>query len=402
MIQIKKKVACCGCSACAQICPQQCIDLLEDSEGFLYPMVNIQDCIHCGLCEATCPVIHQTAKRYPLTVYAAYCTDDEIRRQSSSGGLFSVVAEAIIRKHKGVVFGAKFNKRWDVQHDFTDSVDGLSAFRGSKYLQSRVGESYQQAQSFLRKGRQVLFTGTPCQIAGLKLFLREDYDNLITMDVACLGVPSPKVFHKYLDETLSRLQIKQRHHDFSANIRKETITDISFRDKTFGWREYSFSIKIAHPTQPNAKVLLLRDSLNTNMYRKGFLMHLFLRPSCHACPAKHYKSGSDITLADYWGIEQVVPSFDDDKGISLVLLNTPKGCTVFSSLDVECVETPYADAVKYNPHIERSADIPVRRDAFFNHLNQRPFRSLVVPTLIERVISKMRGSRNILEDNLNL
>lgn len=192
MIEIKDKKDCCGCSACVQKCPKQCISLKEDNEGFLYPEVDKSMCINCGLCEKVCPVLHQGESRKPLKVYAAKNQDEEIRRQSSSGGIFTLLAEKTIQDG-GVVFGARFDEHWEVKHDYTETIEGLAAFRGSKYVQSRMEDNYRKAEMFLKQGRKVLFSGTPCQVAGLKRFLRKYYGNLLTIDMVCHGVPSPLV-----------------------------------------------------------------------------------------------------------------------------------------------------------------------------------------------------------------
>lgn len=199
MIRIDRPTDCCGCEACAQRCPKQCIAMHADAEGFLYPRINTAACIDCGLCEQVCPVLRPAAPRTPTAVYAAKNPDERIRMESSSGGVFTLLAERTIRAG-GVVFGARFDEAWEVVHDSTETIEGLAAFRGSKYVQSRIGTSFARAEEFLKQGRQVLFTGTPCQIAGLNRFLRRSYDNLLTVDVVCHGVPSPLVWRRYLDE----------------------------------------------------------------------------------------------------------------------------------------------------------------------------------------------------------
>lgn len=193
MIEIRDKRDCCGCNACVQKCPRQCIEQFEDAEGFVYPRVDKARCIGCGLCEKVCPVIDQNPESKPLQVLAGWNGNEEIRMQSSSGGVFTLLAEQIIGRG-GVVFGARFNENWEVVHGYTESMDGLAAFRGSKYVQSRIGEAFRQAGAFLQQGREVLFTGTPCQIAGLHRFLGKEYGNLFTIDIVCHGVPSPGVW----------------------------------------------------------------------------------------------------------------------------------------------------------------------------------------------------------------
>lgn len=251
MIQIKDKSVCCGCAACVQICPKQCISLSEDKEGFLYPTVNHDLCIECGKCEQVCPELHSFEAHEPLKVYAASHSDEAVRAASSSGGIFTLLAEAVINDG-GVVFGARFDSDWSVVHDFTETHEGLQAFRGSKYLQSRIGNTYRQAEKFLKAGRKVLFSGTPCQIAGLKRYLHKDYENLLAVDFVCHGVPSPLVWKKYLEETIARQCEKNSvllhsnplisERGSMAGIRKRKIDAISFRNKNLGWKKYSFAL----------------------------------------------------------------------------------------------------------------------------------------------------------------
>lgn len=199
MINIAVKSKCTGCSACVQRCPKQCISFEEDSEGFYYPQVNLSLCINCGLCEKVCPVLQQDKPRNPVIVYAAKNSNLSTRLASSSGGIFALLAETILRQN-GVVFGARFDNEWNVIHDYTESLDGLSVFLGSKYVQSKIGNTYKYAERFLKEGRKVLFSGTPCQIVGLKKYLRKDYDTLLTVDFVCHGVPSPMIWRDYLNE----------------------------------------------------------------------------------------------------------------------------------------------------------------------------------------------------------
>lgn len=351
MIDIKDKSACCGCSACVQRCPVHCIAMHDDEEFFPYPLADASKCINCHLCEKVCPVIHQGDPRTPLEVLAAKNLNDTYRLSSSSGGLFTSLAEHVIEKG-GVVFGACWNEEWKVKHDYTENLQGLSNFRSSKYLQSVIGDSFLKAERFLKAGREVMFTGTPCQIAGLKLFLRRDYKNLLTVDVICHSVPSPGIWQQYLTEKLQ--QLKWRIAD---------IRHISFRNKKKGWKNYSIIIK-------NKDGRTFSETSSKNPFMRGFLANLYTRPSCFACPAKELKSGSDITLGDYWGIAITQPELDDDKGVSAVVVNTEKGQAYLQAIKGVGMSTAsWKDLCKRNPAIIHSTTPNRLKEEFWNKRN---------------------------------
>lgn len=349
MIHIEDKHNCCGCGACAQKCPKQCITLKQDSEGFLYPEVDSEKCIDCGLCEKVCPVQHPYEARMPLQTLAAINMDDKIRLESSSGGIFTLLAEDVI-KQGGVVFGARYDEEWQVTLDYTEIIEGLAAFRGSKYVQARTGETFKLCESFLKESRKVLFSGTPCQIAGLKHFLNREYDNLLTVDLVCHGTPSPKVWDLYLKEVVNSVS---------------TITNISMRDKSRGWNTFSFLMNY----NKDDETITLSAPFNKNDYMWAFLKDMILRPSCYFCAVKELKSGSDITIADYWGIQSVAPEMNDDKGTGLVLINTEKGRVCFAKLDLRKRETTFEEGYRGNPAIIRSAKPWYSRAEFFSKLD---------------------------------
>lgn len=385
MIHIKEKKRCCGCNACVQRCPKSCITMREDSEGFLYPEVNKEVCIDCGLCEKVCPVIHQGTERKPLAIYAAKNKDEKIRLLSSSGGVFTALAERVIDEG-GVVFGAKFDEDWSVVHDYTETKEGLATFRGSKYVQSGIGDSFKKAEQFLKAGRKVLFSGTPCQIAGLKVFLRKEYDNLLTVDFICHGVPSPGVWREYLKEETAR-QCGGKNTVLSHPIIKSKdarIKSISFRDKCLGWKKYSFAFTLSVPDGHGAKnTVLLSEPLYKNIFLRGFLADLYLRPSCHDCPAKSFKSGSDFTIGDFWGVENVMPEIDDDKGVSVVMVNTDKGKIICKEMTIICYKVTFDDVVAANPALICSVDLNRNRNTFYRKY---------MDTIEMRVISLTRDS----------
>jgi len=371
---ITLKSDCTGCSACYSICPVCCISMEQDSEGFLYPVIDDKTCTKCQRCEKSCPAIVQGFPRKPLNVYAAKNPNEEIRRQSSSGGMFTMLAESIIREG-GVVFGARFNDMWEVVHDYTEAIEGLAAFRGSKYVQSVIGDTYKQTKIFLENGRKVLYSGTPCQIAGLKTYLQKKYRNLLAVDMVCHGVPSPLVWRKYLDELIRLLACNR-----SGGKNNHNIQGINFRDKVNGWYILTFTISYVMNKRmaDDDRALLVMEVASRNSYMKGFLRDLYLRLSCYHCPVRSLKSGSDITIADYWGIRNVLPEFDDGKGISLVLVNTEIGRQVYGLLDKNDIETTYRDAVAGNSAIEKSPCPRRIRQKFFGELqHNKPIIPLI-------------------------
>lgn len=394
MFQITDKSQCCGCHACTSICAKHCITMHEDNEGFLYPVVDDTICVDCGLCEKVCPVINQNEPRKPLKVYAAKNANEEVRLKSSSGGIFSLLAEAII-SDGGIVFGAKFDGNWNVVHSWTDTKEGIAAFRGSKYVQSIVGNTYVEVREFLKQGRKVLFSGTPCQIAGLKKFLRKEYDNLLTVDVVCHGVPSPLVWREYIGEVREKIRAERvvGKNTVSSSLNDlPVITGISFRDKTHGWKKFGFRL---HYAASKAAVNSVSDSdtgkahellqpYPENVFMKGFLSNLYLRPSCYACTARTGKSGSDISIADFWGVQNYYPEFDDDRGVGLILVNSDKGRKAYEQVNAINLETTYEQALNQNPCIEYSVPMTKHVKTFWDNF------SLEGMDAVEDIICKMK------------
>jgi len=303
MIKITDKTDCCGCGACAQICPKCCISMRADSEGFLYPYVDTENCIECGLCRQVCPVLRQSERKKTPEIYAAYALNEEIREDSSSGGIFSLLANFVLEAH-GVVFGAAFDDDFSVHHIKVESTADMHKLRGSKYLQSCIDNTYAEARSFLEAGRMVLFSGVGCQIAGLKAYLKKDYTNLYTVDVLCHGVPSPKLWQHYL---------REQKNNYGAEI-----VQISFRKKNTGWKTYSEE----QIFQSGEKYSRMHSE---DSFIQCFLRDVCLRPSCYSCKFREGQSGADLTLGDAWGIQNWMPELDDDRGTSIVLVNSEKG-----------------------------------------------------------------------------
>jgi len=376
MINIIKKQDCCGCYACYNICPQKCISMLADDEGFWYPVVDIEECTDCGLCEKVCPILNKKIAENCPVAYACINKEDNIREQSSSGGVFTVIAERVI-VNNGVVFGAGFDGGFNVIHRWTDRMDGLGNFRGSKYVQSCIGDTYNQVRDFLNQKRQVLFSGTPCQIAGLRSYLGKDYETLICLDIVCHGVPSPKVWQCY------KLHIEE--------IYQAKAQRITFRRKNCSWKLYSLSFSFDNDKEYSQK-------LTEDIFMQGFLKNLYLRPSCYNCNFKTLNRQSDITLADFWGIENVLPSFDDDRGTSLVLVNSKKGAEIFSSVadKMNYKKVDIDQAILYNPSAIKSADYNSKRNRFFQELSGSADISQLIAkytkiSFSRKVYTKVRG-----------
>lgn len=358
MIMISDKHLCCGCSACVQRCPKHCISLREDEEGFLYPVVNKQNCINCNLCEKVCPVINKFDSKFPLKVYAVVNRNEKDRLNSSSGGVFIALAQKVIDEG-GIVFGCRFDRNWEVYHCKTETKSGILPLMRSKYMQSRIENTYREAEHFLMNGRKVLFVGTSCQIAGLKRYLRKPYENLVAVDFICHGVPSPGVWRKYLHDVLNKFSIS-----------KSSIVDINFRAKKgFGWKKFGFVIHGNFLEKNSSNYYFVSDIAVENSYMKGFLSNIYLRPSCYQCPAKGGRSSSDLTIADYWNIDKVIPNcYDDDKGISLVFVNTIIGENYLKNLNFSLITAPFAETIENNQSYNKSVVEPQRRKYFFTNL----------------------------------
>ena len=313
----KDKKDCCGCTACVNICPNSAIEMKACGEGFDYPEINEGKCIQCGLCVKVCAFQNAQDDKHeaPPLVYAAKHKCDEVRMNSSSGGAFAAISDEILNRG-GVIYGAGFDDSLTVTHQRAVTTYDRDRFRGSKYVQSDLGDIFVQVKSDLMGGKYVLFTGTPCQCGGLKSFLtllKVPHDKLILCDLLCHGVPSPMVWKDHL-----------------KHVNKDII-DYKFRDKSAGWGNWrSFSVTITHNDTKQIKKIHLKFSL-LNL----FLEHYILRQACHNCKYTKTNRCSDITMADFWGIERCMPDFEDSKGVSLLLINTDKGKDLFGAVKHE-------------------------------------------------------------------
>ena len=314
-----------------------------DGEGFAHPQIDPDVCLRCGRCECVCPVLHPRPAGRPSAVYAARVKDDEgLLKESSSGGVFSLLAAQTLDRG-GVVFGAVWDDRWTVVHRSAEDMAGVSAMRGSKYLQSRADGCYSEVSRHLDAGRHVLFSGTPCQVAALRRFLNRDTDLLLAVEVICHGVPSPEVWLSYLKHYPGRL------------------TGVSMRDKSLGWPRSVTRLDYEDGTVRN---------IEFNCFAYAFAVELCNRPSCADCRVRGLKSGADLTVGDFWFVWDMLPEMDDDKGTSVVIVQTEKGSRLLDAVRPSLVlrETDYAAALRGNPSLEKDGALHPRRKEFLERV----------------------------------
>ncbi len=365
------EIYCNGCHACYNICLKNCITMKPNVEGFLYPEVDSALCVNCGLCEKVCPLLNDKAIKNHIEAYAAINKNDEVRLDSSSGGMFNLLANYVL-ENDGVVFGAAFDEDFNVKHICISDKSDLYKLQKSKYVQSTIGTSYREAKKKLEKGILVLFTGTPCQINGLLSFLSKKYSNLITQDIICHGVPSPLLWQKYLKSVY-----------FTQPI------EVNFRNKSKGWLDFSLVIKY--------KDLTKSFIFNLNPYMQMFLQNISLRESCYNCEFKSIERASDITLADFWGVQNILPEMFDDKGTSLVLINSDKGEFCFNSIktSLKYKKILIDNALKYNSSAVKSVAPHYKRNKYLRNISSKNFDYLYtkcfLPTTIDRVKNKIKS-----------
>lgn len=310
MILIEQVQDCCGCNACYNVCPKNCIEMRFDKCGFAYPAVKEGACIQCGRCVSVCPIQNKTVGNLPLRVLGTKNEDENIRKTSSSGGTFFELAKQTITDG-GIVYGCALNADMVACHIGIEDISGLEKLKSSKYVQSDIGDTYRRAKENLLVGRKVLFSGTPCQIAGLKNYLGKEHENLLLVDVLCHGTPSPKMFADYLE--------------YLSEKYKGKPVSVNFRQKQKGWKRLYFEVVF-----DNGKRYFTFSGYDR--YMAMFLNNISLRPSCYECKFACEERQGDITLGDFWGIGRKYPERDDDKGISLVLINSKKGEQAYSAI----------------------------------------------------------------------
>ena len=351
MIAINRRQDCAGCSACASICPKQCISMGRDEEGFVYPQLDETECMNCHLCEKVCPILNKkSAEGDAPIVYASYNKDEHVRMHSSSGGIFSLFADWVLAQG-GVVFGAGYGEKNKIIHKAARTSNELEELRGSKYVQTDICGIYLEVKKALNANEWVLFTGTPCQVQGVKTYLGKEYDKLVTQDLICHGVASPMVWEKYLQYHEKRQEAK--------------VVGVSFRSKRKGWKKFSMELHFS-----NKKIY--SQTLDKDAMLQFFLKDYSLRPACYDCKFKESKHISDITLADFWGIEHLKPEICEEKGVSLVFLNTDKAKKIFEGLKPKvCFELVSLESViPYNSAILHSVKEPEKREQFFADIKE--------------------------------
>lgn len=345
-IVVKTKELCCGCSACVNACPKKCIEMQFDDEGFLYPVVDSTRCIECGLCTRVCPIQNRPnlAEEIPLS-YVVQNKNSHVRKESTSGGMFSVLAEYVLAK-QGVIFGAAYDDNFVVRHSSIESIEDLYKLRGSKYVQSEIGITFHKAKEYLENGRWVCFSGTPCQIVGLKNFLKKDYEKLLLVDIVCHGTPSPMLFRKYVEY----------HTKMNGPLK-----NIYFRNKEFGYAGSTMALEF----QSGKKRFTGQD---VHFFKESFFRDLSTRPSCYQCKFKTVNRVSDITLFDCWGVNNFQKEMDDDKGTTSVLIHSAKGQNVFKEISdkIECVQVDFERLKKDSGNmLEGRIKMNPLRDDFF-------------------------------------
>lgn len=373
---------CYGCRACEHICPQKAITMKPNEEGFLYPTLDEAICMKCGLCSQVCPNDNVTTVfRKPLKVFAAQYKQQDVLDNSSSGGIFSAVADYVL-ENNGSVAGCVFDDNFTAIHVVSQDHDTVAKMRGSKYVQSDTKSTYVEIKQRLEQGKFVLFSGTPCQVDGLKLYLCKNYDNLLTIDLICHGVPSPVLLAEYLKLTEQK---------------KGKVTDIKFRNKQRnGWCAQGSVTYLRNGREKTYTISPFNAS-----YYYYYLKNCISRMSCYSCKYSSVQRVGDITIGDYWNINDVLPHVNSKKGISVILVNTNHGKTVVQALKqrIMLFETELSSAVSGNGNLSKPCDLPDSRKNIYKRIKQQGYvvvakqdckYQYVVPFLRKHIPKKSR------------
>lgn len=359
MQKIVDKKECCGCSACANICPVQCIHMEYDEEGFLYPQIDQDSCMNCGLCQKTCPLC-STEKEFSNAKQRAALVqhkNSEVLQQSTSGGAFSAIAAWVI-ENGGVVFGVEMDSEFHVKQAKAEKTEELEKFRNSKYVQSDPGFVYREVRAYLEAGRLVCFSGTPCQAEGLRRFLNREYKNLILVDVVCRAVPSPGVWREYIRWLEGT---------------KGKIKSIRFRDKKLGYQYSTMEV-----IYENGKVQ--RRGIESSSWLRMFFSGMIIRPSCAECRFRKQYRNVDFTIWDCFHVADISKSFDETKGVTQMLIHTDRGLKIFQEIKKDFIfeEIPVDMAVNGMRELRISPPIHKDRDKFYAELENAGMGSAIV------------------------
>lgn len=365
------KKECFGCGACFQACHEKAISMKEDAEGFLYPSVDISACVACNICHSVCPAENRIIKAYPQKALVGYSVDAEIRKNSASGGAFDAIIESCSEETS--FFGVVWKNRSHAIHCNSDKRNAYTRFSKSKYVQSDTEQTYSEAKTLLNEGRSAVYTGTPCQIAGLKGFMGREYDNLFCVDLVCHGTPSSKVLERYM---------------ISNENRNHLVSDIDFREKVFISGKHDSKCAVLHFTDGKKKTVNYENS----GYLRGFACGLFFRPSCLECPFACAERVSDLTIGDAWGIEKTDPMLDPHEGVSLILVNSEKGNKLAERLNksMRIKEISIDQMVSGNGRLNSPDKGHPLRNEFFSRFENEDFE-----ILLQEIIPKISFARKV-------
>ncbi len=352
---LDEKDSCCGCQACFNVCPVHAIGMRIDEEGFFYPEIDDNKCINCDSCREACPILVPPPKNSLTGVFAGYAKDRQERMSSSSGGVFSVFARSVLREG-GAVCGAVYSEDLSARHILTENTSDLFRIKGTKYVQSEINWSFRDIRERLEHGQTVLFSGTPCQVAGLKSFLGREYDSLLCIDLICHGVPAPVVWRRYLDEIANGKAISGAAFRVKKTASKESYVRFEFNDGS-----------------------TVEEKQSDNLYMKGFLHNYYVRRSCFSCHFKGKDRCSDITIGDFWSIKESHPGFADENGNSAILVHTSKGQQLLNAAkeSLKLEKAASTEVMLWNECLTESVARTMKRDLFYQRWNKDPLCSII-------------------------
>lgn len=353
-LESNKKSKCSGCTACMNICPKNAIQMIEDEEGFLYPEINKDKCINCGACIKICPNIKKDKTNSIISTLGVKHKNEKERITSRSGGVFVALSDYILNLN-GTIYGARLNEDFTVSHERAETIEERNEFKGSKYVQSDMNNIAKSVKEDLKNNRKVLFSGTACQVAGIKAFIPENLqENLYTCDLICHGVPSKKIFFEFLK--------------YIENISEKNIKEFIFRDKSFGWESHYETAIFEDET-----------TLTTQYFRNLFYGHNILRPACYECNYANTHRPADVTIADFWGIDEIAPEFLDSKGVSLIIINNDKGKEWVDNIkeDLDFIECDIEECIKHTYTLNQPTPRPETREQFWEDYQQEEFEQII-------------------------